>query len=160
MRKQTLSFWKFILGRPLTSSSLLSWKMNSILACPNLLCHNQLLIMHAWKSSIMAIIFWHIYSINIITMDPHPIHQPARLIILKVKGKVGFRVLKNSSQWGMILFGFATYFLFLFLNGENLSKNKNPSMTPVRKKWSAKTRFWVRGSGYLSRRYLTEVAPL
>ena len=30
--------------------------------------------------------------------------------------------------------GVATYFLFLFLNGENLSKNKNPNMTPVRKK--------------------------
>ena len=68
--------------------------------------------------------------------------------------KSGFRVLKNSSQWRTVLFGVATYFLFLFLNGENLSKNKNPSMTPVRKKRSAKTRFWVRGSGYLSRRYL------
>ena len=67
-------------------------------------------------------------------VDPHPIHWLARLAILKVKGKVGFRVLKNSSQWGMILFGFATYFLFLFLNEENLSKNKNPNMTPVRKK--------------------------
>ena len=68
--------------------------------------------------------------------------------------KSGFQVLKNLSQWGMVLFGVATYFLFLFLNGENLSKNKNPNMTLVRKKWSAKTRFWVWGSGYLSRRYL------
>ena len=54
----------------------------------------------------------------------------------------------------MVLFGVTTYFLFLFLNGENLSKNKNPSMTPVRKKRFAKIRFWVRGSGYLSGRYL------
>ena len=33
----------------------------------------------------------------------------------------------------MILFGVATYFLFLFFNEENLSKNKNPSMTQVSK---------------------------
>ena len=55
----------------------------------------------------------------------------------------------------MVLFGVATYFLFLFLNGENLSKNKNPNMSPIRKKWYVKTRFWVQGSGYLSGRYLT-----
>ena len=72
----------------------------------------------------------------------------------KVKGKADFWVLKNSSQWGMVLFGVATYFLFLFLNGETLSKNKNPNMTSVRKKWSVKTRFWVRGSSYLLGRYL------
>ena len=65
-------------------------------------------------------------------VDSHPIHRPARLAILNVKGKVGFRLLKNSSQWGTVLFGVATYFLFLFLNGKTLSKNKNPSMTPVR----------------------------
>ena len=45
-------------------------------------------------------------------------------------------------------------FYFLFLNGENLSKNKNPSMTPIKKKRFAKTRFWVRGSGYPLGRYL------
>ena len=87
-------------------------------------------------------------------VDPHPIHRLTRLVILKVKGKTGFRVLKYSSQRGTVLFGVATYFLFLFLNGENLSKNKNPNMTIVRKKRYAKTRFWVRGSGYLSGRYL------
>ena len=54
----------------------------------------------------------------------------------------------------MVLFGVVTYFLFLFLNGENLSKDKNPNMTPVMKKWSTKTRFWVQGSNYLLGRYL------
>ena len=36
----------------------------------------------------------------------------------------------------MVLFGVDTY--FLFLNGENLSKNKNPNTTSVKKKRSAK----------------------
>ena len=100
--------------------------------------------------------FIKIYSLLYKTLgvDPHLIHRPAWLTILKVKGKAGFRVLKNSSQWGTVLFGVTTYFLFLFLNEENLSKTKNPNMTPVRKKQSTKTRFWVRGSGYLSGRYL------
>ena len=96
----------------------------------------------------------HCYRICWIIVDPYPIHLPTRLAILKVKGKAGFRVLKNSSQWRTVLFGVAIYFLFLFLNRENLSKNKNPSMTLVREKWYAKTKFWVRGPGYLSGRYL------
>ena len=57
--------------------------------------------------------------------------------------------MRNSFVW-------SHHLIFIFiLNGENLSKNKKPSMTPIRKKRSAKTRFWVRGSGYLSGRYLT-----
>ena len=52
------------------------------------------------------------------------------------------------------MFGVATYFLFLFLKRGKLSKNKNPLMTPVRKKWFAKLDFWVWESGYLSGRYL------
>ena len=52
------------------------------------------------------------------------------------------------------LFGVTTYFLFLFLKWGKLSKNKNPSMTPVRKKQSTKLNFWVRRSGYLLGRYL------
>ena len=33
---------------------------------------------------------------------------------------------KIHSRWGTVLFGVATYFLFLFFKGEKLSKNKNP----------------------------------
>ena len=105
-----------------------------------LICHHFLnRSMQLLHNVVVSLAYWHV--------DPHPIHRPTRLAILKVKGKVGFRVLKNLSQWGTVLFGVVTYFLFLFLflNGENLSKNKNPSMTPVRKRRSRKTRFWVRG---------------
>ena len=45
-----------------------------------------------------------------------------------------FVPMRNGFVW-------SRHFLFLFLNGENLSKNKNLSMTPVRKKRSATTRF-------------------
>ena len=41
------------------------------------------------------------------------------------------------------LFGVATYFLFLFFKWGKLSNNKNPSMTPVRKKQFMKLDFWV-----------------
>ena len=87
-------------------------------------------------------------------MDPHPIHRPVQLTILKGKRESWFSSfekfvpVRNSFVWS------PTYFLFLFLNGENLSKNKNPSMNPIRKKRSTKTRFWVQGSGYLLGRYL------
>ena len=47
-----------------------------------------------------------------------------------------------------------TFYFLLFLKWEKLSKNKNPLMTPVRKKWFAKLDFWVWESGYLSGRYL------
>ena len=110
---------------------------------------------NAWYHSLNVVL---IYEMKCrLSVDPHPIHRPAWLTIFKkkkVKWKADFRVLKNFSQWGTVLFGVATYFLFLFLNGENWSKNKNPIMTPIRKKRYAKTRFWVRGSGYLSGRYL------
>ena len=55
---------------------------------------------------------------------------------------------------GRFLFGVVTYFLFLFLKWGKLSKNKNPSMTPIRRKWSVKLDFSIWGSGYLSGRYL------
>ena len=88
-------------------------------------------------------------------VDPHLIHRPMRLTILKYERKNWFLSfekfvpIRNGFVWSRHLL------LFLFLNGENLSKNKkNPSMTQVRKKRSAKTRFWVWGSGYLLGRYL------
>ena len=61
---------------------------------------------------------------------------------------------KIRPHWGMVLFGVTTYFLFLFLKREKLSKNKNPSMTPVKKKQSAKLDLWVWGLGYLLGRHL------
>ena len=36
-------------------------------------------------------------TLNAKLVDPHPIHRPTQLVILNVKGKTGFRVLKNSS---------------------------------------------------------------
>ena len=57
---------------------------------------------------------------------------------------------------GRFSFGVATYFLFLFWNGENYVKTKNPSMTPVKKKRSIKLDFWIQGSGYLLRKYLMQ----
>ena len=33
---------------------------------------------------------------------------------------------KPAPRWGTVLFGVATYFLFLFLKWRKLSKNKNP----------------------------------
>ena len=69
--------------------------------------------------------------------------------------KSGFWVLENSSLMrDGFLFGFATYFLLLFLKWGKLSKNKNPLMTPVRKKRTAKLDLWVQGLGYLLGRYL------
>ena len=69
--------------------------------------------------------------------------------------KSGFWVLENSSLMRAgFLFGVATYFLLLFLKWGKLSKNKNPLMTPVRKKRTAKLDLWVQGLGYLLGRYL------
>ena len=77
-------------------------------------------------------------------VDPHPIHRPARLAVLKqmtwMWRKSGFQVLENPSRWGTV-FVWSYYFLFFFLKWGKLSKNKNPLMTPVRKKWSVKLDF-------------------
>ena len=70
--------------------------------------------------------------------------------------KVVFDFWKIRPQWGTVLLGVTTYFIFLFLKWGKSSKNKNPSMTPVKKKRSTKLDFWVRESGYLSARYLRQ----
>ena len=94
-------------------------------------------------------------------VDSPPIHRSARLAINNMWRKsVVFEFWKICPQWGIVLFGVTTYFLFLFLKWRKLSKNKNPSMTPVKKKWSAKLDFWVRGSGYLLVRYLMRGSTL
>ena len=43
---------------------------------------------------------------------------------------------------------------FFFFKWGKLSKNKNPSLTLIRKKQSTKLDFWVRESGYLLGRFL------
>ena len=88
------------------------------------------------------------------TVDRPPIHRSAWLAIKNMRRKSGFQVLENPSPMRTVLFGLATYFLFLFLKWEKLSKNKNPLMTLVKKKRSAKLDFWVQGSGYLLGRYV------
>ena len=50
---------------------------------------------------------------------------------------VVYKFWKIHPDKGRFSFGVATYFLFLFLKWGKLCKNKNPSMTPVRKKRSA-----------------------
>ena len=45
---------------------------------------------------------WHVSEryndMSHVLVDPHLIHRPTRLAILKVKGKTDFRVLKNLFQ--------------------------------------------------------------
>ena len=70
--------------------------------------------------------------------------------------KMVFEFGKIHPWWETVLFGVTTYFIFLFLKWGKSSKNKNTSMTPVKKKRSTKLDFWVRESGYLSARYLMQ----
>ena len=73
-------------------------------------------------------------------VDPSLIHRSTRLTIKNnnMWRKNGFRVLENLS---LMRDGFvrSCHFLFLFLKWGKLSKNKNPSMTPVKKKRVYKT---------------------
>ena len=74
----------------------------------------------------------------------YPIHGSARLVINRKKC-VDFRALKNSS---LVRNGCAwsCHLLFIFIYYvENQVRTKNPSLAPVRKKRSTKTRFL--GSG-------------
>ena len=65
-----------------------------------------------------------------------------------------FPVLKNPSLVrNGVVWSRHLLFIFFFKWGK-LSKNTKPLMTLVWKKRSAKTRFWVRGSGYPLGRYL------
>ena len=67
--------------------------------------------------------------------------------------KSGFRVLENPSRQGTV-FAWSCHLLFIFETGK--IKNKNPLMTPIRKRQSTKLDFWVRGSGYLLEKYLMQ----
>ena len=87
---------------------------------------------------------------------PYPIHGPARLAFkMKKNRKVGlFRFFgKSVPQEEWFLFGVTTYFSFLFLNGENQVRTKNPNDSSMEKNGLRKLDFWVRGSYYLSGRY-------
>ena len=73
-------------------------------------------------------------------MDPHPIHSDGAtryLFFLKVvwngmeKWFSSFE--KIRPRWEMVLFGVATYFLFLFFKEEKLSKNKTPDDSSMEK---------------------------
>ena len=111
---------------------------------------------------LFPIIFPSCVFLENVTMDPSPIHRPMRLAIENKinREKMVFKFWKIRPWWGTLLFGVATYFLFLFLKWRKLSKNKNPSMTLVKKKHFAKLDFWVRGSGYLLERYLMQGSTL
>ena len=61
--------------------------------------------------------------------DPFGWHDSLSLFLkssVEWNGKVVFEFWKIRPRWGTVLFGVATYFLFLFFKGEKLSKNKNP----------------------------------
>ena len=55
---------------------------------------------------------------------------------IKRKKKV-FKLWENLSPGRTVLFGVATYFLFLFIKGK-IKEEQKPIRTPVRKKWFAK----------------------
>ena len=69
--------------------------------------------------------------------------------------KSSFQVLENPSIQGTV-FAWSFHLLFIFIFQTRKIKNKNPLMTPVRKKQSTKLDFWVRGSGYLLEKYLIQ----
>ena len=87
-------------------------------------------------------------------VDPPLIHQLMRLVIKNMWRKSGFRVLENSSSMKNGFVWSCHLFFYFFFKWGKLSKNKNPSMTPVKKKRSTKLDFWVRELGYLLGRYL------
>ena len=89
-----------------------------------------------------------------VAKDPLPIHRPTRLTIKNnMWWKSGFRVLEILSLMRNDFF-WSRHLLFIFNFEMGKIKNKNPSITLVRKKRPTKLDFWVQGSSYLSRRYL------
>ena len=77
---------------------------------------------------------------------PYPIHGPVRLAFKwkeNVKRKCGliFEFWKVRPQGGTVLLWSRHLLLFLFLNGENQVRTKNPNDSSMEKKRSAKTRF-------------------
>ena len=46
-----LSLTNLVIGKPFTKSSLDNFESNSILTCPNLLCHNQLFFIYGSKAN-------------------------------------------------------------------------------------------------------------
>ena len=79
-------------------------------------------------------------------MDPYPIHGPARLAFkwkenMKRKCWLIFEFWKIRPQGGTVLLWSRHLLLFLFLNGENQVRTKNPNDSSMEKKRSAKTRF-------------------
>ena len=80
--------------------------------------------------SIISNVFFEDSIINKDYCEPYLIHRPKRLAFKKKKRrrKVGvFEFWKIRPPGETILFGVATYFLFLFfLNGENKVRTKTP----------------------------------
>ena len=87
-------------------------------------------------------------------VDHYLIHGPARLAFKWKKIWIDFQVLKIHPRGGQFFFGVATYFLLLFYKGENQVRTKNPNDSSMEKSGMRKLDFWVRGSDYLSGRYL------
>ena len=92
-------------------------------------------------------------------MDPYPIHGPTRLAFKwkeNVKRKYGliFEFWKIRPQGETVFLWSRHLLLFLFLSEENQVRTKNPNDSSMEKSGLRKLDFWVRGSDYLSGRYL------
>ena len=90
---------------------------------------------------------------------PYPVHGPARLAFKwkeNVKRKCGliFEFWKIRPRGGTVLLWSRHLLLFLFLCVENQVRTKNPNDSSMEKNGMRKLDFWVRGSDYLSGRYL------
>ena len=98
---------------------------------------------------------------------PYPIHGPARLAF-KMEGKCErkcgliFEFWKIRSKGGTVLFGVATYFSFLFYEGEKPSKNKKTPKDSMLGKKSGPRKLESRSGDQITYREGTscEVAPL
>ena len=71
----------------------------------------------------------------------------------KRKSGLIFEFWKIRPQGGTVLLWSRHLLLFLFLNGENQVRTKNPNDSSMEKSGLRKLDFWVRGSDYLSGRY-------
>ena len=78
-----------------------------------ILCHFTLcfLFLSQYTCHHIAVLCFSYHFIS--CCGPYSIHGPARLVINR-KSELIFKLWKICPQWGAILFGVATYFLFLF----------------------------------------------
>ena len=141
-----------------------------LVSCHFILCRLTLPFNHPETSKTYAHLYWYdivhfgpklswfcfwallqnvSYKLNVIHVyicGPYPIHGPARLAFkwkeyVKRKSGLIFEFWKIRPLGGTVLLWSHHLLLFLFLNGENQVRTKNPNDSSMEKKRSAKTRF-------------------